>query len=57
MVTPSQSRVEVVTPPMMSTIDLCDEAQVDTGKGKLNNGTSYGTALRREFSSRILDDR
>jgi hypothetical protein len=57
MVTPSPSLVEMFTPPTMSTIDLCDEDQVDTGKGKLNNGTSDGTVLRREFSSRLLDDR
>jgi hypothetical protein len=42
--TPSPSRI------------LGDEAQVDTGKGKLNNGTSYGTVARRESSIRLLDD-
>jgi hypothetical protein len=53
MVTPSPSRIQMVTPPIV----LGDEAQVDTGKWKLNNGTSDETAARRELSSRLLDDR
>jgi hypothetical protein len=46
--------VEIVTP-SPSRI-LGDEAQVDTGKGKLNNGTSDRTVARRELLSRLLDD-
>jgi hypothetical protein len=57
MVTPSQSinlcdDAQVYTPSLMSTIDLCDEAH-----GKLNNGTSDGTVVRRELSIPLLDDR
>jgi hypothetical protein len=47
MVTPSPYRVEMVTPPIYP----FDEAQVDTGKGKFNNGTSDGTVVRRELTS------
>jgi hypothetical protein len=53
MLTPSPSRIQMVTPPIV----LGDEYQVDTGKGKLNNGTSDETVARRELSSRLLDDR
>jgi hypothetical protein len=41
-----------------SALDLCgiDEARVATGKGNLNDGTSRGIVVRREFSSRMLYD-
>jgi hypothetical protein len=37
-------------------LNLGDEAQIDTGKGKLNNGISGGTVATRELSGRMLVD-
>jgi hypothetical protein len=42
MATPSPYGIQMVTPPIV----LGDEAQVDTGQGKLNNGNSDETSIR-----------